>query len=246
MQWDTTIYPRIRPFLPATTIVEIAPGHGRWTRFLLDYCERYIGVDLSEECVSYCQERFSSVTKADFYVNDGRSLPMVEQGEADFVFSFDSLVHAEPDVIADYVSELSVKLSPEGTGFLHHSNVGAADTKFTTSSRYASRIAKLVPPTRPMLARRGLLQEAYHWRSLSMTAAAFVEMCDRSGLRCVGQEIVNWVGPELIDCLSAVARPGSKWDRRTVVKRNPRFMDAAWSSLVGQEVFGSLSLGSSQ
>ena len=38
-QWYGCVYPRVRDFLPAATILEIAPGFGRWTEFLLPHCE---------------------------------------------------------------------------------------------------------------------------------------------------------------------------------------------------------------
>ena len=34
-QWSTTILRRIFPLLPAHTILEIAPGFGRWTPYLI-------------------------------------------------------------------------------------------------------------------------------------------------------------------------------------------------------------------
>src|SRR5271165_6047234 len=43
-QWYGCVFPRIRRFLPARSILEIAPGFGRWTRFLLDHCDNLIGV----------------------------------------------------------------------------------------------------------------------------------------------------------------------------------------------------------
>ncbi len=49
---------------------------------------------------------------------------MVADGSIDFVFSFDSLVHAEEDVIRSYLDQLGQKLRPDGVGFLHHSNLG--------------------------------------------------------------------------------------------------------------------------
>ena len=58
MQWHGTILPRIRAFLPADTILEIAPGYGRWTEFLKDYCTSLMIVDLSEKCIKACRERF--------------------------------------------------------------------------------------------------------------------------------------------------------------------------------------------
>ncbi len=46
MQWHRTILPRIHAFLPADTILEIAPGFGRWTQYLKDRCHRLVVVDL--------------------------------------------------------------------------------------------------------------------------------------------------------------------------------------------------------
>lgn len=112
MQWHGTLYPRLRAFLPAVHIVEIAPGHGRWTPFLLDHCERYTGIDLAESCVAVCEERFARDPKATFRVNDGQSLPGVGDGAADLVFSFDSLVHVEPDVIGHYLGRTGPNPEP--------------------------------------------------------------------------------------------------------------------------------------
>lgn len=42
----------------------------------------------------------------------------------DLAFSFDSLVHAEQDVLAGYLSVFATKLKPGGTAVLHHSNLG--------------------------------------------------------------------------------------------------------------------------
>ena len=38
-QWFGCLYPRIQHFLPAASILEIAPGFGRWTEFLLEQCD---------------------------------------------------------------------------------------------------------------------------------------------------------------------------------------------------------------
>ena len=53
-QWYGCIYPRIQRFLPAPTILEIAPGFGRWTEFLLSHCDTLIGVDVAPKCVEAC------------------------------------------------------------------------------------------------------------------------------------------------------------------------------------------------
>jgi SAM-dependent methyltransferase len=71
--WFATVLPRIRKFLPAEVVVEIAPGYGRWTGYLLPLSSKYIGVDLAESCVAACKKRFAAAENASFFTNDGRS-----------------------------------------------------------------------------------------------------------------------------------------------------------------------------
>jgi hypothetical protein len=52
-----------------------------------------------------------------FHVNDGRSLAAVADGSVDLIFSFDSLVHVEADVMLAYLEQLAHKLTPHGIGF---------------------------------------------------------------------------------------------------------------------------------
>ena len=122
-QWQGTILPRIRRHLPVHTILEIAPGFGRWTQFLAGCCQRLIVVDLSAKCIDACRARFADANHIEYHVNDGLSLPFVGDGSVDFVFSFDSLVHVEADVIESYLNELGRILKPGGAGFIHHSNL---------------------------------------------------------------------------------------------------------------------------
>ena len=129
-QWFGAIYPRLHRLLPASSILEIAPGMGRWTRFLLPLCRQYVGVDISLECVRGCQERFAGVPHARFVHNDGVSLSEVEDHSVDLIFSFDSLVHAEFDVFTSYIPQILQKMNEGGVAFLHHSNMGALGTAF--------------------------------------------------------------------------------------------------------------------
>src|SRR3954451_12449920 len=100
--WHGALLPRLHTFLPAGTVLEIAPGYGRWTQYLKDMSDRLILVDLAERCIEGCRQRFADATNIEYHVNDGRSLDMIPDGSIDFVFSFDSLVHAEADVLAGY------------------------------------------------------------------------------------------------------------------------------------------------
>ena len=132
-QWFGAIFPRIQSFVPAGTILELAPGFGRWTNYLKNCCERLIIVDLSESCIRACQQRFASESHITYHINDGQSLSMISDESIDLVFSFDSLVHAEADVIRAYLNQLAKKLKRNGVGFLHHSNIGEYRRYFSTS-----------------------------------------------------------------------------------------------------------------
>jgi SAM-dependent methyltransferase len=234
-QWYTSILPRLHPFLPARRVLEIAPGYGRWSSFLIAACESYVGVDLAATAVEACRKRFVDATHASFHVNDGRSLAAVDDGTVDLAFSYDSLVHVEEDVIGAYLAELARKLAPDGVAFLHHSNL-AGCPPLGRSAHLALRLGNLV---------RGQRTVGWDWwRGTTMSAERFAELAAEAGLACICQERINWMGPRLIDCISAVARPGSRWQRPNTVVSNPHFMAEAASARCVADVWGSVVDGS--
>jgi SAM-dependent methyltransferase len=220
--WYGALLPRIHAFVPTGRILEIAPGYGRWTHYLKDMCEQLVIVDLTERCIEHCRERFAAATNIEYHVNDGQSLAMVEDNSVDFVFSFDSLVHVDEDVLGSYLAQLRTKLKTNGVGFFHHSNLGS----YRTAVRMTILTARhLVPPrfVRPLV-ERGLMINLRAWRAERMTAKRFVDLCEASGLICIGQETISWdYGGYQIDTLSMFTRPGSVWDRPLRVSSNPGF-----------------------
>lgn len=94
--------------------MEIAPGHGRWTQFLLSHCRTLAAFDICEECISFCRNRFLNRVNdgtAHFRLTDGLSIPEKEES-VDLVYSFDSLVHVERDVMRSYLVHLGRCLRP--------------------------------------------------------------------------------------------------------------------------------------
>jgi ubiquinone/menaquinone biosynthesis C-methylase UbiE len=234
-QWVTCVWPRIAAFLPAPSVLEIAPGYGRWTQYLLPQSTSYVGVDLSESCARACDQRFADQPHATFAVNNGMTLPMVPDGSIDFAFSFDSLVHVEAEVIGSYLGEFSRVLSQDGVAFIHHSNAGM----YRRSARWRDALARVTDPilgSGEALAFAG----AADWhkaRGRSMTAERFAAMAREAGLACTGQEIIGWGSPLLIDCISVVTRPGSRWDRSPTLSRNRYFWAAALSARAADHAF---------
>lgn len=212
-QWFWGIFPRVHAFLPAQTVLEIATGCGRWTQYLLPLCERFTGVDLVEDCVEACRQRFHGIDKARFYANDGLTLPMVEDGSVDFAFSFDSLVHVDASVIDSYLRELRRVLRPNGVGFIQHSNLGEYERVFgpLRGLTKEEREERMLGPN-----------ENDHFRDPGMTAARFRELCEKNGLACVTQELLGGLGQEYrIDSISTFTPKGSKWERETKVFEVP-------------------------
>jgi SAM-dependent methyltransferase len=217
-QWLGMMYPRVREFVPAPTILEIGCGHGRWTRYLIRLCDRLIGVDLTARCVEACRERFAGEPRASFHKNDGKSLAVVPDGEVDFAFSFDALIHCEGDVVQAYVEQLAHKLTPDGAAFLHHSNLAA----------YAN-------PQTGALAHRNR-----GWRGRTVSAALFEQYCRDAGLVCIGQELVRWWEdyPAFSDCFSMLTRPGSRFARENRVVENPGYVAQAGAMARVAELYG--------
>lgn len=227
--WWFVLYPRIHRFLPTSSILEIAPGYGRWTQFLQHACQDMVAVDLSETCIEHCKTRFANSKHIRFHVNDGSSLEVVADGSIDFVFSFDSLVHAEHEVLQGYLRQLAGKLKPNGVGFVHHSNIGSYKARLAIWNGYRrlpsvfrNRILKVSH------VERLLSINLEGWRATSMTAKLFREYCEQAGLKCVSQELMNWhTGRCLIDTISVFTKPGSRWDKKPAFIENDKFMDNA-------------------
>lgn len=198
-QWFGAIFPRLHRFLPARRILEIAPGFGRWTKYLIPACDEFVGIDLSTKCVDACRDRFASAKHAQFFANDGHSLAAAKNESFDLIFSFDSLVHAEVDVLTSYIPQVLRKLALGGVAFLHHSNLLA----------YGNKIGM------------------QHGRAQTVSGDTVAELIKRGDGTILIQEVVNWGGEHLIDCFTLFACRDSYPAAKAVRLQNPVFMGEA-------------------
>jgi SAM-dependent methyltransferase len=221
MMWYGTLMPRIHRFLPVDTILELAPGFGRLTKYLRNYCQKLIGVDLAPKCIEHCKNIFADDNRLSFFQNDGRSLDMIPDESSDFVFSYDSFVHVERSDVVAYLQQIPRKMKRDGVCFIHHSNLGEyAD--------WLSEIAKVADnlDTDELRCRR-TIDEDTHWRAPSMTAAIFKEEAEKAGLKIACQEKINWcTAPEhCIDCFSVCIRADSPMTSSGTLLQNGRFTE---------------------
>ncbi len=207
-QWFGAIYPRIHRFVHCNSILEIAPGFGRWTRFLLACAHsRYWGIDISKACIDACMSRFEKESKASFAVNDGKSLAAVGNDRFDFIFSFDSLVHADRTVFEQYIPQILGHLTDRGVAFIHHSNLA----ELIKNHGYSKKT--------PL--------EKRHYRDDSMSGPVLKALVEDSGGRVLIQESVNWGCGDLIDCFSLFCNGKVYQDIPFRMIANLRFMDEA-------------------
>ncbi len=230
VQWYWSLLPRVQDFLPSRSVLEIGPGFGRWTRFLRPHCEELILVDISERCLDACREEFAE-QGVQYHLSDGQSLEFLEPESVDFVFSFESLIHTELDALRGYLTSLKRVLHPQGSAFIHHSNLGNYGGYF----RFTDRLPK---PLRRSLKRRGLL-DYDEWRARSVTAENFAQASRDCGLGVLRQELVPWGGRRLIDCFTTLTAEPRDGDTKTL--KNPDLMDRAYriqrlSGLYGEGV----------
>jgi SAM-dependent methyltransferase len=212
IEWGGSILPRVERWLPAATALEIGCGKGRWSRYLRPRCQRLILLDLAEVCVEACGRLFSGDSAVTCRLTDGVSLPRVPSGSVDFAFSFDSLVHAELDVLAAYARELARVLTADGVAFLHHSNMAEALAE-------------------------GAGVQNLHWRAESVGCRAVASAAEAAGLAWLRQEIVDWGGVRDGDCFTTLCRPQSRVWSTPIRLWNHHFMGEAQSLAIRGKLY---------
>lgn len=135
VEWKTSVIEDVmlKNIPPDHVVLEIGPGYGRWTRKLLEISAHLIVVDVTEKCIAHCRNEFGVNANVEFHVNDGRSLPFVNDQSVDFVWSFDVFVHIEPPDVEHYLMEFRRILKPGGLAIIHHGVIGKTDFGWRSS-----------------------------------------------------------------------------------------------------------------
>ena len=100
--------------------VEIGPGGGRWTQYLLGFGQLF-AVDYYPELLEQLKKNFDKPNVV-FVRNSGTDFPGVPRHEVDFVFSFGTFVHLEPPLIEQYLKNIRGILKPGGNVVIHYSD----------------------------------------------------------------------------------------------------------------------------
>lgn len=121
---------------PETSALEIAPGQGRWTHSLADRVKQLAIADLNPKCIDFCKKEFRHNDNITFHVNNGKDLDFINKESIDFIFSFDSFVHMDIDVIESYIKEFHRVLKSGGKAVIHHAECGKLAEKYLILRNY--------------------------------------------------------------------------------------------------------------
>jgi len=101
-----------------STVLEIGPGGGRWTEFLIRRAKRLIVLDVAERALDLCRERFPD-SNLELLLGDGRTIALPE-ASVDAIWSYDVFVHVNPLDARSYFAEFNRILKPGGRAVIHH------------------------------------------------------------------------------------------------------------------------------
>jgi SAM-dependent methyltransferase len=178
-QWSNLIWPLIHD-ADFTTVVDLAAGHGRNTMKLTGLARTLWVVDINEENIAFCRERFAGATNIHYLRTDGASLGDIADDSVTLLYCFDAMVHFDSEIVRAYLGECGRILAPDGRGFCHHSN-------FTGDPA-------------------GDLHGHGAWRNF-MSQALFAHYCAKAGLHVLRARVVDWGGHEELDCLTLFEKP---------------------------------------
>lgn len=109
------------PFVnPTHTAIEIGPGGGRWTRYLLGF-EKLHAVDYHQELLDELSKNYKT-PNLNLIKNDGSDFPGIEDKSVDFIFSFGCFVHLDVEIISKYLTNIRRVLKPGGNVVIQYSD----------------------------------------------------------------------------------------------------------------------------
>jgi len=105
-------------------VLEIGPGAGRWTEYLIPLSDKLHLVDLSQACLDECKGRFGDDPRVEFHINNGSDLACIVDASIDRIWSFDCFVHIDSPDVKKYVQECARVLAGGGIAIIHHGATG--------------------------------------------------------------------------------------------------------------------------
>ena len=100
--------------------VEIGPGGGRWTQYLLGFRKLYV-VDYHAELLEELKRNFNK-PNMEFIKNNGSDFPGVSEHSIDYIYSFGTFVHLDTPLIDAYLASMKPILKSGANVVLQYSD----------------------------------------------------------------------------------------------------------------------------
>lgn len=100
--------------------VEIGPGGGRWTRYLLGFSKLYV-VEYYAELLDELRKNYNE-SNMTFIKNNGTDFPTIDEESIDYIFSFGTFVHLDAHLIEDYLKNMKSIVKPGVNIVIHYSD----------------------------------------------------------------------------------------------------------------------------
>jgi hypothetical protein len=112
----------VLPYVNAQhTALEIGPGGGRWTRYLLGF-ETLYAVDYHQELLDELKRNFGRHPHVRFVKNHGTDFPGIDRHSIDYLFSFGTFVHLDFNLIEEYLVAIRSIIKPEANVVIQYSD----------------------------------------------------------------------------------------------------------------------------
>lgn len=164
--------------LDLTNVIELACGRGRHVLKYLDCAGTITLVDILEQNIEICKDRFQGYENINYYCNNGYNLEELKSNQYTALFCYDAMVHFEMMDIYEYLKDIYRVLVPGGMALIHHSN---------NTSDYKASFAN-----------------APNGRSF-MSKDIFAYLAYRCGFQIIEQREIDW-GIKSLDCLSLIKK----------------------------------------
>lgn len=159
-------------------VIELACGRGRHVPYYIDKAGKVTLVDILEENMSICKDRFNKYSNITYYKNNGYNLEKLSENSYTSLFTYDSMVHFEMMDVYEYLKDIYRVLRGGAKALFHHSNYTDYMADFAHSS---------------------------HGRCF-MSKEIFAYLAVRSGFKILDQKVIDWYEMKNLDCITLLEK----------------------------------------
>lgn len=165
--------------LDLQNVIELACGWGRHVPHYIDKAGEVTLVDILEENMSICRDRFKEYNSITYYKNNGYNLERLSDNSYTSLFTYDSMVHFEMMDVYDYLKDIYRVLKDGSKALFHHSNY--------TQDYMAD------------------FSHSPHARCF-MSKELFAYLAVRAGFKILDQKVIDWYDVKNLDCITLLEK----------------------------------------